>query len=158
MKIAIVGVDRTCRKADVKRSANDLTENRVFLRVPGPREPGKADEAESVANLVALVPSGAGLYKARRLTPPSDAAAQIVDRLIGPQPQRSRDARYVPVASSLDSRIGSEGDFETPLTSGLSLPTPASPIRWQPSAQCSIRPGRWHCCWFNRAMRRPELS
>lgn len=99
--------------ADVKRSSGVLTENRVFLRVPSSPEPANADHAGSVANLLALVPPDAGLYKAFRLTSSSDAAAQIVDRLIGPQPQRSRDYRYATVALSLDNRIGTEGDLET---------------------------------------------
>ena len=37
----------------------------------------------------------------------------IVQKLIGPQPQRSRDWRYAPPAVSPDLRAGSEGDLET---------------------------------------------
>jgi hypothetical protein len=100
--------------ADVKRSGNDITESRVFLRVPGapestPTSPGTGN----VANLLALVPPEAGLYRVSHLGASSDAAALIVNKLIGPQAQRSREQRYAPAAVSLDSRTGSEGDLET---------------------------------------------
>jgi hypothetical protein len=99
--------------ADVTRSASEVTESRALLRIPGTPEPAQAVGAGGVSNLLALVPPDAGLYKASRLSSSSEAAAQIVNKLIGAQARRSRDERYAPVALPLDSSIGTEGDLET---------------------------------------------
>jgi hypothetical protein len=98
--------------ADVKRNGGNLTESRVFLRAPGAAAPS-ADGSGTVSNLLTLVPPEAGLYKASRIGSSNDAAALIVQKLIGPEPQRSRDWIYAPLAVSPDIRTGGEGDLET---------------------------------------------
>jgi len=101
--------------ADVKRTADTVTENRVLLRVPDAAEPAPAPAAaaDAVPGLLALVPPEAGLYRASRAGEPSEVAALIVQKLIAPQPQHSGDWRDAPAAISPDSPAGSEGDLET---------------------------------------------
>ncbi|HWB83526.1 MAG TPA: hypothetical protein VG675_05270 [Bryobacteraceae bacterium] len=96
--------------ADSKRSATDITESRVFLRAPESAAPPAAD---SVSDLVALVPPDAELYKAWHIADTTEAAALIVQKLIGPQRVGPRDWRAAPFAASPDSRAGSEADLET---------------------------------------------
>jgi len=100
--------------ADVKRTGGNVLESRVFLRTPGAAAPAAAaTDSGTVPGLLALVPPEAGLYRASRVGDSSDAAALIVQKLIGPPPQRTSDGRYAPSAVSPDSRAGSEGDLET---------------------------------------------
>lgn len=108
--------------ADIHRADGNITESRVFLRSPdAPRPP----LAPSVSNLLALVPAGAGMYKASLVSDPGNATALVVQKLIAPQSQPSRDLSYAPAAVS-GADAGSEGDLETridqqplPLDSGL---------------------------------------
>jgi hypothetical protein len=99
--------------ADVRRTGGNITETRVFLRTPGAVEPAVSTADGTVSSLLSLVPPEAGLYKASRVNESGEAAALIVQKLIGPEPQRSHDWRYAPLAVSSDSRAGSEGDLET---------------------------------------------
>lgn len=100
--------------ADVKRTAGDITESRVFLRKPDTAEPAPADTGgTAVSSLLALVPPEAGLYRAWRPGDPSETGALIVQKLIAPSAQRWRDGREAPMAVSPDSRAGSEADLET---------------------------------------------
>jgi hypothetical protein len=100
--------------ADVKRTAGNITESRVFLRKPDAAEPSPAEAGgTAVSSLLALVPPEAGLYRAWRAGDPSETASLIVQKLIAPQPERSRDWREAPMAVSPDSRAGSEADLET---------------------------------------------
>jgi hypothetical protein len=100
--------------ADVKRTAGNLTESRVFLRKPDTAEPLPADTGgAAISSLLALVPPEAGLYRAWRAGDPSETASLIVQKLIAPPAQRWRDWREAPMAVSPDSRAGSEGDLET---------------------------------------------
>jgi hypothetical protein len=100
--------------ADVKRTDSTITETRVFLRRPDAAEfiPAATDSA-TVSSLLALVPPEAGLYKALRVSESSEVAALIVEKLIGPQPQRSRDSLDAPFAVSPDNHAGTEADLET---------------------------------------------
>jgi hypothetical protein len=95
--------------ADLKRSNANFTESRVFLRLP---EEAPASEAATVSNLLALVPPEAGVYKASQIDHPADTAALAVEKLIGPQTSRLRDARYAPMAIATESSVGSESDLE----------------------------------------------
>ena len=100
--------------ADVRRTAGNIAETRVFLRKPETAEPAPADAGGgAVSSLLALVPPEAGLYRAWRAGEPSETAALIVQKLIAPPAQRWRDWRDAPMAVSPDSRAGSEGDLET---------------------------------------------
>ncbi len=100
--------------ADVRRTAGNVTESRVFLRKPDTAEPAPPDASgAAVSSLLALVPPEAGFYRAWRAGEPSETAALIVQKLIAPQPERWRDWRDAPMAVSPDSRAGSEGDLET---------------------------------------------
>jgi hypothetical protein len=100
--------------ADVRRAGGNIAESRVFLRTPESAEPASSiADSGSVSNLLALVPPEAGLYKASRVSGSGEAAALIVEKLIGPEPQRSGDWRYAPLAVSPDDRAGNEGDLET---------------------------------------------
>ena len=105
--------------ADVKRTGGNITETRVFLRVPELSQPQRAQPQRAAANsattadLVALVPPEAGMYKASDIGDSAEVATLIVQKLIGPQNERSRDWRFAPMALSPDIRAGSEGDLET---------------------------------------------
>jgi hypothetical protein len=100
--------------ADVKRSSGNITETRVFLRTPEALQPARETPGSaSPSDLLALVPPDAGLYKASVIADSSEVAALIVQKLIGPQTQRSRDWRYAPMALSPDLAAGSEADLET---------------------------------------------
>jgi hypothetical protein len=100
--------------ADVKRTAGNITERRVFLRKPDAAEAAPEDAGgAAVSSLLALVPPEAGLYRAWRPGDPSETAALIVQKLIAPPAQRWRDWRDAPMAVSPDSRAGSEADLET---------------------------------------------
>ena len=100
--------------ADVNRTGDTVIETRVLLRAPDAAEPMPPDSgSEAVSSLLALVPPDAGLYKASRVSDSSDVAALIVQKLIGPQPQRTDDWRDAPLAVSPDTRAGTEGDLET---------------------------------------------
>jgi hypothetical protein len=100
--------------ADVKRTAGNITETRIFLRVPQPPPPDRPRaNSATPSDLAALVPPEAGMYKASAVGDSSEVAALIVQKLIGPQAERSRDWRYAPMAVSPDIRAGSEGDLET---------------------------------------------
>ncbi len=108
--------------ADLKRAGGAIVENRVFLRATD----AAAASSTTVSNLLALVPPEAGLYRASGIADPSAAAALIVQKLIGTQPQGARDWREAPSAVSPDSAAGSEADLETrideqPLPSGPGL-------------------------------------
>lgn len=118
--------------ADVTRTNGNITETRVFLRAPD-RTPAAAPTA-TVSNLLALVPTEAGMYKVSRLSDAGAAAALIVQKLIGPRPQRVRDDRYAPSEVSIDSTAGSEGDLETrideqPLPSDAGLVDSVAAVR-----------------------------
>jgi len=100
--------------ADVDRAGDTVTESRVLLRAPDTAEPIAADSgSNAVPSLLALVPPEAGLYKASRAVDSSEVAALVLQKLIGPQPQRTGDWRDAPMAVSPDSRAGGEGDLET---------------------------------------------
>jgi hypothetical protein len=99
--------------ADVKRTGDNVTESRVFLRAAEAAEPTPPLGAATVSSLLPLIPPDAGLYKASRVGEPSDVAILIVQKLIGPQAQRIRDWREAPSAVLPDSRAGSEGDLES---------------------------------------------
>ena len=95
--------------ADVKRAAGSITETRTFLGAQ--RSPDSAANSSEVANLVALVPPDAGMYKAAASEDAGDVASTILQKLIAPQVQRQRDWRYAPQAVSADVRAGSEADL-----------------------------------------------
>ena len=98
----------------MKRSGGNITEIRVFLRMPNAAEPAhELARSGTVSSLLTLVPPEAGLYEAVRVNEPDEAATLIVEKLIAPQPQRSRDFRYAPAAESPDGLAGSEADLET---------------------------------------------
>jgi hypothetical protein len=100
--------------ADVRRSGSAITETRVFLRAPDAQTPlPAASGSGEVSSLLELVPPEAGLYKAARVGDSSTVAALVVEKLIGPQPQSTRDWREAPMAVSPDSQAGGEGDLET---------------------------------------------
>jgi|SRR5580658_810545 hypothetical protein len=100
--------------ADVNRTGDSVAETRVFLRAPDAVQPMPADSGSGeVSNLLALVPPEAGIYKASRAGDSSEVAALILQKLIGPLPQRTGDWRDAPLAVSPDSRFGSEDDLET---------------------------------------------
>jgi hypothetical protein len=100
--------------ADVRRSTDNITETRVLLRVPEMAEPERAAvNSATPSDLLALVPPEAGLYKASAIGESSEAAALMVQKLIGPQTQRTRDWREAPMAISPDVHAGGEGDLET---------------------------------------------
>lgn len=94
---------------DIRRTGGSIVENRVFLRAPGLVAAGTGP----VSNLLALIPPEAGVYRASRIGSSSDAANLIVQKLIGPQPQRVRDWRDAPFALPEDTSAGSESDLET---------------------------------------------
>jgi len=87
------------------RAQGSFTERRVFLSTPD----AAIAEGGDVAGLLALVPTEAGMYKAWPAVDP----AIIVEKLIGPQPERVRDWREAPEGVSPDMRAGSEGELET---------------------------------------------
>lgn len=100
--------------ADVRRSGAGITETRVFLRAPDAQAPAPAaSDSGEVSGLLELVSPEADLYKAARVGDSSAVAAMVVEKLIGPQPQSTRDWREAPMAVSPDSQAGSEGDLET---------------------------------------------
>jgi len=94
---------------DIRRTGGSIVEDRVFLRAPGSPMEG----SQPVSNLLALVPPEAGVYRASRIGNSSDAANLIVQKLIGPQPQRVPDWRNAPFAVPEDASVGSESDLET---------------------------------------------
>jgi hypothetical protein len=74
------------------------------------------------------------MYKAWRVGDPDDAAAMIVQKLIAPGPQRTRDERDAPFAVSPDNNPGSEADLETrideqPLPSDAALVDSVAAVR-----------------------------
>jgi hypothetical protein len=96
--------------ADIARADGNITERRAFIGAPdAPHPQGEG----SVSDLLALVPPGAGLYKASLESDSGNAAALVVQKLIAPEPQRTRDERYAPAAVTVDGTNGSEGDLET---------------------------------------------
>jgi hypothetical protein len=100
--------------SDISRSDGNLVEDRVFLRAPDGAEQNSAvANSSSVSILLALVPPEAGVYKVSPVRDLPNAAALIVQKLIGTQPQRSRDWREAPSAIPEDQRAGSEADLET---------------------------------------------
>jgi hypothetical protein len=112
--------------ADVKRAAGNITETRVFLRVPEPAQSQRADaNPATTADLMALVPPEAGMYKASAIVDSSEVAALIVQKLIGPQTDRSRDWRYAPMAVSPDIRAVAKAIWKLASTSNRCPPTPA---------------------------------
>jgi len=98
--------------ADVTRSAGAITESRVFLRQPAAQPARDAAGDRTTSDLLALVPPEAGLYKASAADSAA-AATLIVQKLISPQIDRTRDWRFAPMAVSSDQHAGSEGDLET---------------------------------------------
>jgi hypothetical protein len=121
--------------ADANRTGDTVTETRVLLRAPDAAGPAPADTGSgAVSSLLALVPPDAGLYKASRMSDPSEAAALIVRKLIGAQPQPAGDWRDAPPAVSPDSVAGTESDLETrideqPLPSGPGVSDSISTVR-----------------------------
>src|SRR5580658_6601643 len=100
--------------ADVNRTGNTITETRAFLRAPDAVEPARPDAGpDSVSSLLAWVPPDAGVYKASDAGEPSEVAALIVEKLIGPSTPNTGDWRDAPSAVSPDNPAGSEGDLET---------------------------------------------
>jgi len=99
--------------ADVKRTADTITETRVLLGAPDAANPGRAvSGSDAVSSLLAWVPPDAGLYRASPAGEPSEVAALIVRKLIAPQPQRMGDWRDAPAPVSPDNPAGSESDLE----------------------------------------------
>ncbi len=96
--------------ADVTRSTAGISESRIFLRKP--EAAGQATTG-SVAELVALVPPEAGLYKASSGQPASATAALILQKLIAAPMRYSGDWRFAPDAVSPDEHAGAETDLET---------------------------------------------
>ena len=95
--------------ADVRRTAQELVETRSFLRAP--EQPSAAPAF--VSDVVALVPPGAGVYKAWQPESPEQAASLVVARLIGSRPQQAVDWRFAPGAAMPDAQAGTEADLET---------------------------------------------
>lgn len=95
--------------ADIRRTGGNIVENRTFVRAPDMPVAGTG----TVSKLLALVPPEAGVYRASRIGNSSDAAMLIVQKLIGPQPQRVRDWRDAPFGLPEGSSAGSESDLET---------------------------------------------
>lgn len=119
--------------ADLRRTESEITESRVFLRVPSAVQPATATSG-GVSRLLALVPPQAGLYKASRIADSSETAALIVDKLIGAQPETARDWREAPLAAAPDQNAGSEADLETrideqPLPAGPSVSDSVAALR-----------------------------
>jgi hypothetical protein len=96
--------------ADVKRSAEGITETRAFLRAPGS---AAVTNSAVLPALLALVPPEAGVYRVSGIADPAAAARLIIDKIIGAPAEASRDWRDAPEAVSPDYRAGSEGDLET---------------------------------------------
>ena len=97
--------------ADMQRTNDGIIERRRFLRAADVA--GIPPDATSVAPLLALVPPEAGLYRAETPESTSAAATLLVEKLMGPQPQRTNDGRIAPWAVSPDVRAGSEAELET---------------------------------------------
>lgn len=96
--------------ADVKRSAEGITETRAFLRTPGS---AAVTNSAMLPGLLALVPPEAGVYKVSGIADPAAAAGLMIDKIIGAPAAQARDWRDAPDAVSPDIRAGTEGDLET---------------------------------------------
>lgn len=97
--------------ADLDRTANQITERRLFLRAGNDRAQ-PASQAD-LARLVALVPPAAGLYRGTVSPPAAEVAALIEAKLLAPTPPTSRYGDYsAPYAASMDGTSGSETDLE----------------------------------------------
>jgi hypothetical protein len=117
--------------ADVKRSAEGITETRAFLRTPGS---AAVANSAMLPGLLTLVPPEAGVYKVSEIADPAAAAHLIVNKIIGAPEAQSRDWRDAPEAVSPDNRAGSEGDLETrideqPLPSDTGLSDSLAAVR-----------------------------
>lgn len=99
---------------DVARDPQKIVENRILLRsADSSVKPAPDDVRASLAQLAALRPDNAGLYKAWA-GPSSDfAASAIVGKLLDPRASVSMDTRYAPPASSTGEAAGTEADLET---------------------------------------------
>ena len=100
--------------ADVTREPNQIVEDRTFLRSPDANVATIPDDARrALAELSALAPDTAGLYRTWA-SPSGDFAATLIERkLLAPDVHSLAPVRYAPQASSTGEVAGSETDLET---------------------------------------------
>ncbi len=95
--------------------------------------PQAADRA-AVAQLAAMAPDTAGLYRAWASADAASAVGLIAGKLIAPPAGASESGRYSPGAADLAQAAGTEADLETridepPLPSEATLAASAAPLR-----------------------------
>ncbi|MGD0200854.1 MAG: hypothetical protein ABSD27_08910 [Bryobacteraceae bacterium] len=112
--------------ADVHRTAGEIREERVLLRFDQQTpQPDRASASFSTA--LALVPPGAGLYRAWAGPSAAAAIALLKQKIVAPGPAAPPRSDFAPAASA-SSSAGAESDLETRIDEPP-LP-PASPDRF----------------------------
>jgi hypothetical protein len=100
--------------ADVRRTPDAITENRVFIRAAEQTIPVPADGAlKSVAALRALAPADAALVRAWAAPTGAFAQSLIAAKLMEPAAQMRWHSEEAPEAASTETTAGSEQDLET---------------------------------------------
>ena len=120
---------------DVRRGKSGIDERRVFLRSADTLGDGSpAADREALNRLAALVPDGAGLYRAWASPDARKTVALILEKLIAPPVAATDTLRYAPPSADLAQTAGTEADLETridepPLPSEATLDQSVTPFR-----------------------------
>jgi hypothetical protein len=98
--------------SDLFRSSKEYREERVLLRKTSP-PPTPAEGLEAVADLVRLVPEGAGIYEAKA-NPSSDSCLDLIEtKLLAPHLGPAPASEIAPQVQLTSGETGSGSDLET---------------------------------------------
>ncbi|MEO8131955.1 MAG: hypothetical protein ABI822_32975, partial [Bryobacteraceae bacterium] len=97
--------------ADIFREATQIREERVLLRADASTPANPAESA--VAQIVAFVPSAAGLYRAWAAPTTEEAADLVYRKIYNPSAGAAPPSERAPGAASENEMSGSEADLET---------------------------------------------
>lgn len=96
--------------SDASRAGGQITEQRVLLRV---NQETPSWNENAVAQLIRLVPTDAGVYRAWA-SPSVDQTLDLIrEKILGPAPSDPNAEQRAPAAASMDSTTGTESDLET---------------------------------------------
>lgn len=116
----------TAAVSDLFRSSQQYREERVLLKKAAAGGGGSAEEIGDVADLVRLLPEGAGVYQAQTCPSIDPCFHALEAKLLDPHPGSPSARQLAPQAQLTSGETGASSDLETQIDQAPALYAPAA--------------------------------
>jgi hypothetical protein len=99
--------------ADVHRTAGEIREDRVLLRMNPPESAPTAPPGEDLGEILRFVPNDAGLYRAWENPSAEQVLGLLTQKILLPRPGPAPASKLAPSVTLGEGEAGAQGDFET---------------------------------------------